>query len=387
MVITPLTWTPTTGWSSAPFNWPEQPAFVLYFGPLERLSPLQGPVAELLEKYPEQIVAGCSTAGTIDETTIDDDRVAVSIVELEDLDAHAESLPIGPVHEHKELGTKLVRALLAYRTDLKHVIVFSDGIQVDGPAFAAGLAGYLPSGVFATGGLAGDGLRFQNTLVGLGRDIKPRQVVAVGLYGEQIDVQFETAGGWEPFGPTLEVNAADGHVLKKVEGERALDLYRRYLGDRVACLPVDALHYPFQVVSDKQLPVIRSVVAYDETAGTLTLSGRIAPKDTLQLCRTTGEELVERSRKHAIKTPPASSLNHRLALVVGSIGRRHLLKERSAEDLAAARHLFGRDVKTLGFYAYGELGPTPAKGRGCMLHNQTLAVTVLSEKPPKPLTL
>jgi len=34
---------------------------------------------------------------------------------------------------------------------------------------------------------------------------------------------------------------------------------------------------------------------------------------------------------------------------------------------------------TMGFYAYGELSPL-AQGEPCMLHNQTMSITLLSER-------
>ena len=48
---------------------------------------------------------------------------------------------------------------------LAHVFVLSDGHHVNGTRLVAGLTAGLPAGVRITGGLAGDGERFGETLV------------------------------------------------------------------------------------------------------------------------------------------------------------------------------------------------------------------------------
>ena len=49
--------------------------------------------------------------------------------------------------------------------DLSHVLVFSDGLEVNGSALVEGLTAVLPPGVGVTGGMAADGPRFGETVV------------------------------------------------------------------------------------------------------------------------------------------------------------------------------------------------------------------------------
>jgi hypothetical protein len=48
---------------------------------------------------------------------------------------------------------------------LRHVFVLSDGLHVNGTDLVRGLNGELPADVVVTGGLAGDGARFERTWV------------------------------------------------------------------------------------------------------------------------------------------------------------------------------------------------------------------------------
>ena len=84
---------------------------------------------------------------------------------------------------------------------LRAVFLLSDGLNVDGTPLVEGLAGALPRGVAITGGLAGDGGRFESTWVLDGARPVQRHVSAVGLYGEHLHVGLGCDGGWSDFGP------------------------------------------------------------------------------------------------------------------------------------------------------------------------------------------
>jgi hypothetical protein len=67
-----------------------------------------------------------------------------------------------------------------------------------------------------------------------------------------------------------------------------------------------------------------------------------------------------------------------LALLVSCIGRRLLMGQRIDDEIQAVREVLPADVAQLGFYSYGEIAPHAVSGV-CELHNQTMAVTVISE--------
>lgn len=73
-------------------------------------------------------------------------------------------------------------------------------------------------------------------LVGLGAEIGPHRVVALGFYGESRHVAFGSAGGWEASGPRRLVTKSAGHVLFEPAGQPALPLDQRDLGNRAAGL-------------------------------------------------------------------------------------------------------------------------------------------------------
>src|SRR5213079_1204094 len=120
---------------------------------------------------------------------------------------------------------------------LVHVLVMSDGLQVNGSELVRGLTAHLPAGVGVSGGLSADGARFQKTLVCFADGARAGRVAAIGFYGESLKVNCASRGGWDTFGPERRVTRAKGNVLYELDGQSALELYKTYLGDHAANLP------------------------------------------------------------------------------------------------------------------------------------------------------
>ena len=107
----------------------------------------------------------------------------------------------------RELGARLDHA------GLRHVLVLSEGLHVNGSELVRSLTETLPAGVAVTGGLAGDGSRFEQTAVAVDERPQGDRVVAIGFYGAGLRVGFGSLGGWDAFGPERLVTRSSGSVL------------------------------------------------------------------------------------------------------------------------------------------------------------------------------
>lgn len=56
-----------------------------------------------------------------------------------------------------------------------------------------------------------------------------------------------------------------------------------------------------------------------------------------------------------------------------------ILGQRTADEVEAVHEILGQDVAQMGFYSYGEISPH-VSAESCELHNQTMTITLLSER-------
>jgi hypothetical protein len=287
----------------------------------------------------------------------------------------------GPEHSRRcgeAIGRKLAGDHLA------GIFVLSDGLNVNGSELVAGIIGVVGEHVPLTGGLAGDGAQFKETLVGADCEPQTRIVGAIGFYGSAIRFGHGSAGGWDEFGPRRRITRSKGNVLFELDGEPALDLYERYLGeDDVKGLPGTALLFPLRI-RNPQRPdhdIVRTVLAIDNAARSMTFAGDVPEGWMAQLMRGNFDRLAAGAAKAARQASSCAGgdrSSDRIALLVSCIGRRLLMGQRTSDEVEAAGVELGTDVPRLGFYSYGEISPHSASGV-CELHNQTMTVTELSE--------
>lgn len=337
-------------------------------------------LAEILTRtLPRSAIAGCSTAGEISDRGVSDRTLVATVVAFERVRVLTAVTELAGMQDSFEAGCRLVSQLPT--ADLKMLLVFSRGHGINGSALIDGITARLGESVPIVGGLAADGARFERTWV-LQRDgASDRAVLAVGLYGEALECRHGAAGGWEPFGILRKVTRCDGNILYELDGQPALDLYRRYLGDYAGGLPASGLLFPFAMTgADRSSTgIIRTILAIDETARSLTLAGDIDPAGYLQLMHASVDRLVDGAESAARwASDPGSKGRDGLALLVSCVGRKLVMGERADEEVEIVSEIFGPGTALAGFYSYGEISPT-APGVACRLHNQTLALTWFGE--------
>lgn len=334
---------------------------------------------ELRALHPEARIVGCSTAGEIAGTHVLDDSLVVTALSFDSCRIEIASIELTASEDGSVLGQELAARLPA--AGLVHVLVLSDGLKVNGSALVSGLVAALPTAVSVTGGLSGDGARFERTAVCLDAAEPSEQVVAIGLYGARLRVGYGSLGGWDSFGPERRITKSVANVLYELDGEPALDLYKRYLGDHAAGLPASGLLFPLTIRSGAgdDTPVVRTILGVDEVARTLTFAGDVPAGYRARLMRANFERLVDGASgaaKTSLRGP--SEVPTELAILISCVGRKLVLKQRIEEEVEAVRDVLGADTVMCGFYSYGEISPFTEAAR-CELHNQTMTITTLSE--------
>src|SRR5690606_14509500 len=138
----------------------------------------------------------------------------------------------------KALGEKFSK------DNLKHLFIISEGSFVNGSDLIMGLESQILNKATITGGLCGDGSRFQKTLASYNEKPKEGEIVVVGFYGKTLEITFASGDGWVPFGPERTITKSSGNVLWEIDNIPALNIYKNFLGEKASELPEAALFYP-----------------------------------------------------------------------------------------------------------------------------------------------
>jgi hypothetical protein len=380
MRVQQIVWNKRSGWTAAK-NELKEASLVLYFGAREGLA-CGTRYDELRSMFPTAHILGCSTGGQINNNDVNDDEIVAAAISFDTTQVRLCREDISDSSRSKDYGEKIGRALRS--EDLAGVFVLSDGLNVNGSQLVAGISKIIGSNIPLTGGLAGDGANFTETLVGADCAPRVRTIAAIGFYGSAIRVGHGSAGGWDLFGPRRKVTKSVGNVLYELDGEPALDLYERYLGtEESKGLPGSALLFPIQVY-DPDSPdsaVVRTVLAIDRETRAMTFAGDVPQGWTAQLMRGNLDRLAAGAADAARQARSGIVMKESdqcLSILVSCIGRRLLMRQRTIDEVEAAGVELGPDTFRLGFYSYGEISPH-AKSGLCELHNQTMTVTTLAE--------
>jgi hypothetical protein len=374
-----LTWTTGGGWQSGAAALADA-QLVLYFGSRDALE-TRGWYHELRTRYPFAHIIGCTSGGQIQQAGFCETGIAAVAVRFAATRLRIATEAITDPAQSRACGAALGRELV--ENDLAGVFVLSDGLNVNGSELVRGLLSVLGSAVRVSGGLAGDGARFAQTWVGVDGLPQPMAVAAVGFYGSNVRFQCGSGGGWDTFGVPRRVTRSSGRELFELDGKPALDLYEKYLGEEAEGLPGTALLYPLRIW-DPARPshdVVRTVLAVNRNDRSMTFAGDIPQGSKAQLMRGEFTSLAAgatEAASQAVAGQSQSAGQAGLALLVSCVARRLLMGQRIEDEIEAVAEVLPARVAQIGFYAYGEIAPHPVS-KFCELHNQTMAITLISE--------
>ncbi len=366
-----------TAISKLPGNSPLAEAnWVLVFGSVNRFNE-RNFASQLQKRYPNAQIIGCTTSGEITGDGVFDDSVHITAMQWERSQLRFIAKPVNSMEQSHALGAQIANELLA--PDLKGLFVLSDGLNVNGSELVEGLQEVLPN-VPITGGLAGDAAQFSKTLLLNNDKIQDRIVIAVGIYGKDAIVTSGALGGWKPYGPPRRITRAVKNVVYEMDNKPALPLYKMYIGYYANQLPASGLNFPFAIMDDKNVNVIRTLLAINEKENSLTFAGNIAEGSMVRFLKSDHDQLVigasEAARQILLKNV---NINDKaLAICVSCVGRKLVMEDQVSDEVFAVQRLLGMQTGITGFYSNGEICSGEDDSHS-LLHNQTMTIAYLSE--------
>jgi hypothetical protein len=371
-----------TALSSLPSTSPLPAAnLILAFGSVKRFA--EGKLQGFLKaRYPTAQIVGCSTSGEINAKGVFDDSIQITAIQWEKTVQRVAQTKMSGMQNSFETAAGLAKQLKA--DQLRTVLVISDGLNVNGSELLKGFQSVLGN-VPIVGGMAGDGGAFVKTLQLYNETISDNLVIAVGLYGKSLITSSGALGGWKPYGPPRKVTKSNKNVVYEFDGKPALPLYRMYIGDAFArALPGSGLKFPLAVIEEgkRDIEKIRTLLAINTAENSLTFAGNVEEGETVRLCQTNHDRLVEGAGNAAnlvMDGLGASKTNQvGLALCVSCVGRKGVMAEQVGDEVKLVQQILGTQTSVAGFYSYGEIAPRP-NTTDSVLHNQTMTIGYLSE--------
>ena len=332
---------------------------------------------EVRSLFPDGHLIFGSSSGEIVAGAVNDEHITITAIEFEKTRFEVQTTSIIEAHNDSEQAGRTVVDKLS-KEGLKHIFVISEGSSVNGSALTKGMQEAVPE-VLITGGLCGDDARFERTLASYNQQPKEGEIIVIGFYGETFEASFSIYGGWTPFGPERLITKSEGNVLYEIDGKPALDLYKRYLGDKAEELPGSALIYPLNVKSqENEQSFVRTILNIDEEQNAMILAGDVPEKATVQLMMTNMDNIAIASETAASRAMEGRKTPPELALLISCIGRKLVLDQRVEEEVEEVMSVIGNDTTIAGMYSYGEIAPFYGE-QSCKLHNQTMTITLISE--------
>lgn len=332
----------------------------------------------LREKFPDGHLVFGSTSGDITSNTVDDNSITITAIEFERTTFTIKTNNVLNTERNSfKTGVDLVNQFP--NENLKHIFVLSEGSFINGSELTQGINSATGHSVLVTGGLCGDGSRFEKTIASYNEQPKIGEIVAIGFYGDTFEASFSIRGGWTPFGPERIVTKSKSNELFELDHQPALDLYKKYLGEKSKELPGAALLYPLNVkVEQEAQSFVRTILNIDEEKNTMILAGDIPENSKVQLMMTNVDQIANASEYAARQALDDRTEKPQLAFLVSCIGRKLVLDQRVEEEIEEVVDVVGKNTTICGFYSYGEIAPFHGE-KPCQLHNQTMTITLISE--------
>lgn len=356
------------------------PHFIFIAGARDKLENTAA-LKEFAAQFTDAQIIGCSTSGEIDNNGVSDKGLVIAAAHFDRSRVRTASVKILPGTNEREAGIEIAKKLLA--PDLKGIFILGPGVGVNSEAVVQGFLKILPPNVVLSGGLAGDGINFRKTQTMLNGELFDEHIIAVGFYGEQLMIGAGSRGGWRTFGPARRVTRVRDNILYELDGKPALDLYKKYLGEKASGLPATGMPYPLAILGDdlNATGLIRSVKDVDHESRSLILGGSIPHNSFVCLMHANNELLAQGAADAAQEAMGEATTNNEdsLSLLVSCVGRRSVMGENTDDEIEAALNVLGIKAKICGFYSYGEICPFIMTGKP-ELHNQTMTITHIYER-------
>jgi hypothetical protein len=339
-------------------------------------------VAAVNARHPGIALAGCTANGTLSHLDYHTDGVLLMLLSGDGVDFE---IGVGRGLRADIAGAARAAATGAARRGERPalVLVFPDALAGDMVEVVDAIVGaYGPSPPPIFGGSAADDWRFTGTSQFARDQVLTDAVVVLACYGP-LEVTSGVAAGWQPIGAPMTVTAADGAVVRRIDGRTPREILDQHFpGFGIH----ELLDHPLAVFPNPLDPkdfYLRALMRLGDD-GSAVAYGSVPLNATVRLTIATSAQVLAAAVDSLDAALDGAAAPPELLLVISCAGRQTILgTECGVEQLGMRSRLAARglpDVPMVGFYSYGEIGRI--EGGSPRFHNET-CVTVAVRSVPR----
>ncbi len=339
------------------------------------------------EVLPETKIIGCSTAGIILSSGLENQGVALLLIFSEEL-----NLGLGLAEDIVAKGERLKGQALA-KSALESLgahkksvfMMLSDGLIANGSELARGVQDVLGNSFPFIGGASSDDFNFKQTFQLFQNRVLTNSAVGI-LFGGEINFGLGTKHGWSPLGKPRVATLAEGNILREIDGAPAIKIYEEYFGKDIEelykiKLATMAILYPLGVyVAGEKEYLLRNAIDVTRD-GALICHGEIPQGAEIRLMMGNKDACLAASKEAAQEViGNMKGKIPKVAIVFNSISRQKILGKLANKEIEIVKSALGGKTPVIGFYTYGEDAPLKALhyfGQ-TYFHNETIAILGIS---------
>ncbi len=337
-------------------------------------------VGAINKAWPGIQLIGCSTDGELSsEYGFCEDSVALMLFSSEHIDMTA---GIGlNMSKNIPQACKNARDAALSKTGQKPAfcIITPDSLTASGHEIVKSLKLSLGDEISFFGGTAGDQWRFKGTYQYFCDEVLTDSLPLL-LFSGDLLFSAGVSSGWRPVGSPGVITRSQGPIVHEIDNIPAIEFYRRYLGEDAT----PGGEFPLAILNDKdEMLYLRATGGFvDEDSGAITYFADM-PNDTkVQITVADRDGIIEgcqNSIEMALKNYPEGKTPD-VGIIFSCSARKLLLGTRTKDEHSLLVEKLGGDTELIGFYGYGEIGPSLSDKDKTEFHNETFISLLIGTK-------
>lgn len=337
---------------------------------------------------PNTCLIGCSTAGIILPNCVVDRGIGIFALSTDELKIETGYVTHLPMQNMLSAGTTFGNNI-APRFGLQQRKLFlflMDGLLHDTEGLCQGLKHQLGNILPIVGAKSCDSFRFQETW-----QYDQDKVFSQGAVGALFNGYSKTAlsckHGWRPLGKPRNIDEMEGRVLKSIDGQPALNLYKEFFPEDFASLKDSGLNqlkirYPLGIkIPGKNKGYLLRNITHALDDGSLVCQDNLIAKAPVHIMIGNTDACLEAAEEAAqdIKEQ-LSGQKPKFILIMDSLLRYKILGRSAYQEIRMIKNILGIDVPVFGMYANGEISSTQVKDHltKTFLQNGSIAIAAIA---------